>query len=53
MIEDEYPDMDYYLALASDIVINPDLESGFVKVLARNHVTRTSTEKQSKVIPMK
>jgi hypothetical protein len=37
ILENEYPDMDYYLAPTSDIMNNPDFESGLVKVLARNH----------------
>jgi hypothetical protein len=47
IIEHEYPDMDYYLAPTSDIVNNPDFESGLVKVLVRNHLSLTSSEKQA------
>jgi Protein of unknown function (DUF3684) len=47
IIEHEYPDMDYYLGPTSDIVNNPDFEPGLVKVLARNHLSMTSSEKQA------
>ena len=47
LIEGEYPDMNYYLSLTSDIVNNPDFESGLVKVLANNHLSLTGPEKQA------
>jgi hAT family C-terminal dimerisation region len=47
ILENEYPDMDYYLAPTSDIVNNPNFESGLVKVLARNHLSLKSSEKQA------
>jgi hypothetical protein len=47
IIEHEYPDMDYYSAPTFDIVNNSDFESGLVKVLARNHLSLTSSEKQA------
>ncbi len=47
MIENEYPDMEHYLAPESDIVNNPKFESGLVKILARNHLSLTSEEKRA------
>jgi hypothetical protein len=47
ILENQYPDMDYYLAPTSDIVNNPDFESGLVKVLAQNYLSLTSSEKQA------